>query len=259
MKVNRWTIIRRLVQCGVVLLLASPAFGWSFFDGNLAAASLLGLQLSDPLATLQILLLTGTLSATLLTGTGIVLAFYGLLGGRVFCGWICPVHLLTDLAEMLPWARRLPRWSLGWKWAALLLTGVLSLLLGVPAFEILSPIGVSGRLLGFGLGSSVAILVLVVLLEWLLVRRGWCRSLCPLGAVYALLGRVSPLAVAYKPERCSHCGECERVCCVPEVLAPSLTGAVERIHSGECSRCGACVGICPDQALNFGLRRPFET
>jgi ferredoxin-type protein NapH len=36
-------------------------------------------------------------------GALIVLAFYALVGGRVFCSWVCPVNLVTDLAA---WLRR---------------------------------------------------------------------------------------------------------------------------------------------------------
>ncbi len=257
MRVNRWTIGRRIVQLLVVALLATPAFGFAFFEGNLGSAALFGVWLSDPLATVQILVLTGALTTTLLVGTLVVLTVYGLLGGRVFCGWVCPVHLLTDLTDMLPWAKKRERINLRWKEIVLGLTLVLTLLLGLPVFETISPIGVAGRALTFGVSSSLVILVLIVLAELLLVRRVWCRSLCPLGGFYALLGRISPVAVAYRPERCTHCGRCESVCFVPEVLQPSLRESCKRVHAGDCSRCGACVGICPEGALKFGLRKPF--
>ncbi len=257
MKVNRWTIGRRIIQVLVLLLLATPAFGWSFFEGNLAAAAIAGLKLSDPLAALQILVLTGSLTSTMVAGTFIVLVFYALLGGRVFCGWVCPVHLLTDLVDMLPWPKRLSHWSMHWKVIALLVTTIVTLLLGVPAFETVSPIGIAVRALTFGASSSLVVLVLIVIAELFLVRRVWCRSLCPLGGVYQQLGRFSPLAVAYEEARCTHCGECQRVCFVPEVLGPCLGSQQDTVHSGECTRCGACVGICPDQALNFGIRNPF--
>lgn len=257
MKVNRWTIGRRTVQVLVLLLLATPAFGWSFFEGNLAAAAIFGLQLSDPLAALQILVLTGSLTSSMLAGTGGILLVYFILGGRVFCGWVCPVHLLTDLAGMLPWTKRLASWRLEWKHVALALTVLLCLALGIPAFETVSPIGIAGRALTFGVSSSLVVLVLIVVVELSLVRRIWCRSLCPLGGFYKLLGRLSPLAVAYDLSKCTHCGACQQVCFVSEVLIPCLDEQVDRIHSGECTRCGACVGICPDQALNFGVRKPF--
>ncbi len=257
MRVNRWTIGRRIVQVLVIALLATPAFGLSFFEGNLGSAAIFSLWLSDPLATLQILMLTGTMTTTLLLGTVVVLLFYGVVGGRVFCGWICPVHLLTDLVDMLPWAQKREKINLRWKEIVLGLTLVLSVLLGLPVFETISPIGVAGRAMTFGISSSLVILVLIVLAELLLVRRAWCRSLCPLGGFYTLLGKLSPVAVAYHSSRCTHCGQCESVCFVPEVLQPSLTGSCEHIHAGDCTRCGACVGICPENALKFGLRKPF--
>ena len=73
MKVNRWTVAHRLVQCSVALLLASPVFGWQAFQGNLASAALFGFRLSDPLAALQIVLLTGALAVPAVVGVGVVL------------------------------------------------------------------------------------------------------------------------------------------------------------------------------------------
>ncbi len=257
MKANHWTIGRRIVQILVVVLLASPALDFEFFEGNLGSAAIFSIGLSDPLAALQILLLTGTMVSSLLLGTVVVVLFYGILGGRVFCGWICPVHLLTDLLDMLPWAKKRQPINLRWKEIVLGLSLILSVFLGLPVFETISPIGVAGRALTFGASSSLVILVLIVLAEQMLVRRIWCRSLCPLGGFYTLLGKLSPVAVAYRPERCTHCGQCQSVCFVPEVLTPSLVSRCERIHAGDCSRCGACVGICPEKALKFGLRKPF--
>lgn len=258
MTVNRWTLGRRAVQVLTVLLLASPAIGFTFFQGNLQSASLLGLQLSDPLAGLQVLLLTGTLSLTLLSGMLAVAGGYYLLGGRVFCGWICPVHLLTDLLDLLPGRERLPRWRLSGKWWALLVTALLSLILGLPAFETLSPIGILSRAFSFGAGSALSVVVAIALLELLLVRRAWCRSLCPLGGLYAALGRYSPLRVVYHAERCIHCQRCRQTCFVPEVLAPSLEEGAPCVVSGECTRCFACLGVCPTDALDFGYHNPFK-
>ncbi len=255
MKVNRWTVARRCVQLAVVALLASPLWSREVFEGTLASASLLGLKLSDPLATLQVLLLTGTLSLSLLIGSATVLIFYGLLGGRVFCGWVCPVHLLTDLTDLLPWTKRLRCWPLSGKTAALVAALLLSLLFGVPAFETVSPIGIAVRSLTFGGGLGALVLLLVVLTELLLARRAWCRSLCPLGGLYALLGRVGPLRVAYDGGRCIHCGRCSATCFVPEVLEPSLQSGAARVTAGDCSRCGACIGVCPTAALTFNCAR----
>ncbi len=257
MKVNRWSLARRGVQLVVAGLLVSPLLGLGFFQGNLAAASLFGLELSDPLATLQVFLLTGTLAAPFLGGMALVVLLYFATGGRSFCGWVCPVHLLTDLSDKLPGNRRRPRWGLSWKWAALGVTAALSLLLAIPAFETVSPIGIATRALMFGPGPELALLALIVAAELLLVRRLWCRSLCPLGGLYAALGRVSPLKVGYCSDRCIHCDRCRQICFVPEVLDPPLSRGYRLVTSGECTRCGACVGACPTAALTFRFCNPL--
>ncbi len=65
--------------------------------------------LADPLVTLQSLASGHLPELSLLLGAAIVALGYGLLGGRVFCSWVCPVNLVTDTAA---WLRRkfgLPR------------------------------------------------------------------------------------------------------------------------------------------------------
>lgn len=257
MRGKRWAVARRMVQLLVLLLLASPALGWTFFQGNLASAALSGLRFSDPLAALQVLLLTGVLTLPLLGGLALTGTFYLLAGGRSFCGWVCPVHLLTDLSGLLP-GRVARRWRTGWKWAALAMTLILTVLLGVPAFETFSPIGITGRALCFGFGPELVLLLLIVLVELTLVQRLWCRSCCPLGGLYALLGRVSPLGVNYDQAACVHCGRCQQACFVPEVLSPPLSGADRTVRSGECTRCGACIDSCPSAALAMAYRNPFS-
>lgn len=257
MRVNRWTLIRRVVQLAMVALLASPLWSNRLFEGTLASASLLGLPLSDPLAALQVFLLTGAMVGTLAGGALLILLFYFLTGGRSFCGWVCPVQLFTDLLEMIPMARRLPRWPLEGKRVALVLILGLTLLTGLPVFETISPIGISSRALTFGSGTAIIVLGLIAIVELAVVRRIWCRSLCPLGGFYALLGSASPVAVRFREERCTACGACQTVCSVPEVLDPSMEQGCEAVHSGECTRCGACIGVCPDDALRIGLRNPL--
>lgn len=256
MRVNRWNIARRCVQLLVVALLATPTFGWTLFEGNLASASLLGLKLSDPLAALQILLLTGGLALQVLIGTLTVLVVYWIFGGRSFCGWICPVHLLTDMLDLIPGRDHLARWKNEWKWVSLGVVVALTLLSGLPVFETVSPISITGRALNFGVGPGLIILLLIVVVELFLIRRVWCRSLCPLGAVYAGLGRISPLKVVYRNDLCTHCGRCQQVCFVPEVLEPAIERGASLVQSGECTRCAACIGDCPVNALTFGYRKP---
>lgn len=256
MSFKRWTITRRMVQVTVICLIASPLAGLTIFQGTLAAGELFGLPLADPLAALQVFLATGVIVPAFMVSASGVTLFYFLLGGRTFCGWVCPVYLVTELADTL--RKRLgsaeqtvPLTTKSWVLAA---TCGLTAITGLPLFEILSPIGMTGRAIAFGSWAALLCVGGILVLETMLARRIWCRSICPLGGFYALVGRYAPLKVAFNNSRCNRCGECSLVCPVEEVLEPSLLRGGAQISSGECTRCGACIDVCSSSALTFGLR-----
>ena len=255
MSFRRWWIPRRIMQVAVLLLIATPLFGWDFFQGNLASASLLGLKISDPLAFFQVVLATRIMIPAFTGAALLVLALYFFTGGRSFCGWICPVNLITELAD--PLRQRLTGegfvWSPAIKYVALAVVLVLTILTEAPLFEVLSPIGVVSRAIAFASLSGLALLGGILLLELAGARRGWCRSLCPLGGFYALIGRHSPLKIRFTEDRCTHCGACEPVCFVEEVLEAPLQRGAPLVDSGECSRCARCIDSCPADALGFGI------
>jgi ferredoxin-type protein NapH len=251
MNFRRWTIARRCVQLAIIALIASPLAGLTIFRGTLAAGDLAGLPLADPLAALQVMLATGVVVPSfLLSALGVTLCYF-LLGGRTFCGWVCPVYLLTEMADKLrrrfgSGERLLPLATKRW---LLLATGLMTLLTGLPLFETVSPIGITGRAIAFRGWPALACLAGLLLVEVVFARRLWCRSLCPLGGFYAVIGRFAPARIRYLPERCTGCGSCVQSCFVQEVLAPCLSGKATAVTAGDCTRCCACVDTCRAQAL----------
>jgi len=264
--IHRWRhlFLRRISQVATLLLFFGTAhWGWSLFGqplllGNLSASDLAGLfPMADPFALLQILA-TGAWPITeVLIGALIVLGFYAILGGRVFCAWVCPVNLVTDAAA---WLRRrlgvrdvayLPRST---KYVSLGLALLLSAATGLTAFEVLSPIGMAHRELIYGLGMGLTALLGIFLFDLILFRHGWCGHLCPLGAFYSLLGRTARIRIHYHEPSCTHCMECVAVCPEPQVLNLKKMASAGLVASGDCSNCGRCIPACPEGSLGFGLR-----
>ena len=251
----KWWVPRRITQISVVTLIASPLFGMTFFQGNLAAADLFGVPLADPLAFMQALIGGKVFVLSYLCSALMVATFYFILGGRSFCGWICPVGLITELGDKL--RSRLGSGEVTMSLTASRYTLGLVLLVvaatGVPLFEVFSPIGIVSRAITFAAFTPLLVLAAILLVEIAVARRVWCRSLCPLGGFYSILARFSPVRIGFIESRCTHCDDCLRVCPVEEVLLPSLKRGAQQVISGDCNRCLACVDCCPARALNVSL------
>ncbi len=261
---HRWLLARRAVQLAILLLfLAGPWFGWWLVKGNLSSSLTLDvLPLTDPLLFLQVLL-TGHLPETAaLVGVVIVLAFYLLVGGRVYCSWVCPVNMITDAAEWLRMRLNLKgsaNPSRGLRWWMLGLVLLLPPLTGVLAWELINPVSLVQRGLIFGMGLGWVMVLAIFLLDLLVARRAWCGHLCPVGAFYGLIGRVSLLRIsAVRREQCDDCMDCFAVCPEKQVIAPALKGAASGrgplIDDGLCTNCGRCIDVCARDVFVFTHR-----
>jgi ferredoxin-type protein NapH len=261
----RYLVLRRLSQFAILLLFFGTAhWAWQcpaktpLLTGNLSASELMGtVPMADPFAVLQIFLTGHVLQQKVVLGAAVVLAFYLLVGGRVFCAWACPVNVVTDAAG---WLRaRLPippmfHLSRNLRYFVLAATLALSALTGLAAFEWVSPIGMAQRGIVFGLGAGGMALAAIFLFDLLILKNGWCGHLCPLGGFWSLVGRTALLRVRFDAQSCSHCGECAKVCPEPQVLNLKHLEATGYVNSGECSNCGRCTPLCPEGSLAFDLR-----
>jgi ferredoxin-type protein NapH len=255
----RFRVLRRVVQVGVLGLFWLGAHRHlGVLTGDLSSSRVLRtIPMSDPFATLQVAATGHVPTATVLIGSAVTLGVWFLLGGRSFCSWVCPVNLVSDTAALtrrwfgLPMGFAVNRSARVW---LLLLALVLSATSGVAAFELVSPIGMIHRELIFGAGLGLLAIPLLFLVDLFLLRRGWCGSLCPLGAFWSLVGRRSPVVLAWDDAACNRCMDCVAVC--PEAHVLNFNRLLETgfVESGDCTRCARCVEVCSTEACSLRIR-----
>jgi ferredoxin-type protein NapH len=273
---KRWLIARRIVQIFFLALFPLPILlaGWSLFGlsvgelfriptpgelpfyGSLSSSYLFGLELLDPFAVLQIIVASKAFSLDWLIFALPIFALYLLIRGRVFCGWICPTNLLLEFIDFLRRVfkikvkeRTIPRRAKIIVMAAVL---VVSAIISIPLFEMFSPISAVNKGILFGSTAGLLTLVAIIVTELFWSHRVWCRSLCPLGGFYQLIGRVGLFNVRIEQSDCIHCDRCKDKCLADSViLDPVLEDKSRSVLAGDCMLCGACVDVCPTKALKI--------
>ena len=195
------------------------------------------------------------------------LILLGVLLGRFICGFLCPFGWLQELLHKIP-SKKLSTKKLKpltyLKYIILLLAVVLLPALAVndvgmgdPFFcKYICPQGVlEGAIplslvnegiraaLGTLFVQKLFILLAAVALS-ILFYRPFCKWICPLGAFYALLNKISLLEIKMDEQKCVSCGKCAASCKMDVDVRKTPNHA-------ECIRCGKCITACPAEALCF--------
>ncbi|MFK5968681.1 MAG: quinol dehydrogenase ferredoxin subunit NapH [Candidatus Marithrix sp.] len=261
-KTHKYLLLRRIVQLGILcLFMLGPWFDIWIIKGNLTASLILDtVPLTDPYVLLQSLAAGHIPELIGLVGTGIILLIYLLIGGRIYCSWVCPINIITDAAAYLrnklgiktgnKLSRSLRYWILG-------MTIIVSWLTVTIAWEFINPISILYRGFIFGIGLVYVMVIIIFLFDLLISYRGWCGHLCPVGAFYSLLGKFSKLRIdASKREQCDNCMDCFKICPEPQVIKPALKQLANEsiILSPNCTNCGRCIDVCAEDVFNFRIK-----
>jgi len=245
------------------LFVVSYFFDIQLLEGAITASRFIGFHMADVNSALQVLMAFKHVVLNLVIGTITVFILWWLLGGRTFCSWACPYHLLSEWAEMLHlWlvSKKIIKgytFHRGVRSFFYVIFALLTLATGYTVFETISPTGILSRALIYGPGVALLWVLFLLLFETFISRRAWCRYVCPIGMTYGLVGSISPLRVVYIPDACFFGGDCRTVCLVPHVLDATIIGRAkdEKVPIGaDCTRCGMCVDICPASALKFEFK-----
>jgi polyferredoxin len=156
------------------------------------------------------------------------------LVGRLWCGLLCPEGALSEAVADHGRGLAVPKWIQwrGWPFVAFAMTTVYGQMTSVYQYP-----GPALVVLG---GSTGAAMVVGYL--WGRNKRVWCRYLCPVTGVFALISKLAPFHFSVdtgawldwaKPRG----GQPESLNCAPLVAVKTMRGA------SQCHMCGRCSGF----------------
>jgi polyferredoxin len=197
-----------------------------------------------------------------------ILGAVGAVVGRMACGWICPFGLLQEYLHKIPSPKfKIPKFLNYGKFVFLVVMVILmpaflvnDLGLGQPYFcKLVCPAGtleagiplplINPQLRGqLGGLFALKLSILVFFLGWMVTsHRAFCRTTCPLGAIYSLFNRLSLYSMNWNATTCVKCDECYKEC-------PMGLKIYEGPNSGECIRCLKCRDNCPTGSIAYSHR-----
>ncbi|MBY5930629.1 4Fe-4S binding protein [Halomonas sp. DP8Y7-3] len=171
------------------------------------------------------------------------------VAGRLWCGLLCPEGAISEAASRVGLGRAIPRWMHwgGWPLVGFVMTTVYGQLISVYQYP-------KAALLVLGGSTVAAALVGVVYGKG---KRVWCRHLCPVSGVFALLAKLSPLHVRTEPASWHRYGQRRRrgeVARQPAPDCPVLLPLKQLDSASDCHLCSRCTGY--KSAIHLELRAP---
>jgi len=238
----------------------------------------------DPLLALITCISSRQLHVNLLIALAVIASAF--IAGRIFCGYVCPLGTLFDLAGAGgKTEKKYTGKNLKYYLLALL---IVSALFGLNLTGLVDPLVFLTRLFTFILYPLTALLgnagldamrpaadyfnflylshaqisQPVFAWAWLTIVLGialfyfngrvlrvWCKNLCPLGGLLSLFSRISPVKRQVN-DACNRCMKCTHACPMEAIPEEPHTTVLE-----ECIVCARCSNICPKEAIRFGISK----
>lgn len=265
---------RKLIQLYFALLYNANLKGFvsgNIYKGNSKSLCVPGLNCYScpgavgacPLGSLQSAISSDKSTMFYMAG---VLVLFGVLFGRLICGFACPFGLIQELFYKIKTPKlkksKLTRVLSYLKYVILavfvFIIPTMYALRDVPLPAFCKYICPSGTLEGgIGLLSNKVnegyfsmlgpiftwkfLLLVSFAVGSVFVFRLFCRFVCPLGLIYGFFNRFSVFGIRLDRDKCVECGLCVNRCKMD----------IRRVGDVECINCGECIGVCPTKAISF--------
>lgn len=173
-----------------------------------------------------------------------LIIFVTILWGRIWCGWLCPQTVISDITRFADRFGALPSLKkLGVILVIILISCILS---AVILWYFVSPYDFIRQFLSGNLGAvagwSWFILSALTAINFLFIRRRFCATVCPYAKMQGTLYDDQTLIITMDPQRrdeCMRCDACVRTCPVDIDIRKGLQAA--------CINCTECIDACADR------------
>ncbi|MBA5850813.1 4Fe-4S binding protein [Clostridium sp. cel8] len=177
---------------------------------------------------------------------------FTILMGRFFCGWMCAFGTFTDWIYIISKKffkinfkinSKIDNTLKYVKYIILFLTLILIFKGGI-SLNSFSPWNAFAQIIDFKTVISSFtvgfILLILIVIGSIFIERFFCRYLCPLGALFSLISRISLFKIKKPVNKCGKCRICTNNCPMGLKLYD-----MTNVHGGECISCLKCVENCP--------------
>ncbi|MFW6137588.1 MAG: 4Fe-4S binding protein [Spirochaetota bacterium] len=177
----------------------------------------------------------------LIFGAGVVIS---LIFGRLYCGWVCPVHTLFRFVrwmyEKIDIKRFSPPALMNKGWIRYLFLGIfVALVILVKVFSL--KLNVLLYITGVGF-------FLTLLFE----EELWHNRICPFGTILSISSKPSLFKMKVLEDRCTGCGRCTKVCPAKAISASNQTENCT-IDKSRCLICFRCQEACSAGAIGYRI------